>query len=339
MRRAASRALAAVAAAVAIGTALVHGQVRDVGPIERVTLRSGSYADFRQVFTRGAPAGVSVPATLRFPERSRDRYPAVVVVHTIAGFQEANEGWLAAELRRSGFATLTYDSFSARGLSQSAVVGARTGPPLASGVADAFAALQLLAGHPRIDADRIGIDGFSFGGEVAHLTAFEVLRAVMAPGSSRFAAHVATYPGGTYGARAEAGAYTGAPILMLLGEKDDNLPVAKAEGYLAYASAAGHPAPIATVVYPGASHAWTAPTLGAPRFYPQYVASSRKCPVILFGRGAPTMLVDGRERPFDPDALAACQAAGSGYSMGFDATTRTKSTADTVSFLQRHLRP
>jgi dienelactone hydrolase len=262
----------------------------------------------------------------------------VVVVHTIGGFREANEGWLAAELRRSGFATLTYDSFSARGLSQSAVVGSRTGPPLASGVADAFAALHFLAGHPRIDADRIGIDGFSFGGEVAHLTAFEVLRAVMAPGSSRFAAHVATYPGGSYGARADAGAYTGAPILMLLGEQDDNLPVAKVEGYLAYASGAGHPAPITTVVYPGAFHAWTVPTLGAPRFYAQFV-STRKCPFILFGRGAPTVLVDGRAQPFDPDALAACRAAGPGYSMASDATTRTKSTADTVAFLQRHLGP
>ena len=49
---------AVVAAVVAVGTALVHGQVRDVGPIERVTLCSGSYADFRQVFTREAPAGV-----------------------------------------------------------------------------------------------------------------------------------------------------------------------------------------------------------------------------------------------------------------------------------------
>ena len=274
----------------------------------------------------------------RFPEQPRDRYPAVVVVHTIGGFQEANEGWLAAELRRSGFAALTYDSFSARGLSQSAVVGSRTGPPLASGVADAFAALHFLAGHPRIAADRIGIDGFSFGGEVAHLTAFEVLRAVMAPGSSRFAAHVAIYAGGSYGLRAEAGVYTGAPILMLLGEKDDNLPVAKVEGYLAYASGAGHPAPITTVVYPGAFHAWTVPTLGPPRFYAHYL-STRKCPFILFGRGAPTVLVDGRAQPLDPDALAACQAAGSGYTMGFDETTRTRSTADTVAFFQRHLNP
>jgi dienelactone hydrolase len=326
-----------VAAAVAVGTALVHGQVSDAGPIELVTLRSGSYTDFHQVFAREAPAAVSVPAILRFPDRPRNRYPAVVVVHTIGGFQEANEGWLAAELRRSGFATLTYDSFSARGLSQSAVVGSRTGPPLASGVADAFAALQFLAGHRRIDTDRIGIDGFSFGGEVAHLTALEALRAVMAKGSSRFAAHVATYPGGSYGAQADAGAYTGAPILMLLGEKDDNLPVAKVEGYLAYANGAGHPAPITTVVYPGAFHAWTVPTLGAPRFYAQYV-STRKCPFILFGRGAPTVLMDGRAEPFDPDAFAACRTAGPGYTMGFDATTRTKSTADTVAFLQRHLR-
>ncbi len=336
--RGAAWALAVVAAAVAVGAALVHGQVSDVGSIERVTLRSGSYADFRQVFAREALAGVSVPATLRFPERPRDRYPAVVVVHTLGGFQEANEGWLAAELRRSGFATLTYDSFRARGLSQSALVGSRSGPPMASGVADAFAALRLLAGHPRIDADRIGIVGFSFGGEMAHLTAFESLRVAMGAGPSRFTAHVATYPAGNYGARAEAGAYTGAPILMLLGDKDDNLPVAKVEGYLAYASGAGHPAPIATVVYPGAFHAWTVPTLGAPRFYAQY-GTARKCPVILFGRGAPTVLVDGRAQPFDPDAFAAFRAAGPGYSMAFDATTRTKSTADTVAFLQRHLRP
>lgn len=338
MRRVALRALGVVAAAFAVGAALVYGQIREAGPIERVTLRSGSYADFRQVFVREAPTEVSVPATLRFPDQPRDRYPAVVVVHTISGFREANEGWLAAELRQSGFATLTYDSFSARGLSQSAVIASRAGPPIASGVADAFSALQFLAGHPRIAADRIGIVGFSFGGEVAHLTAFELLRAVMAPGSSRFAAHVATYPGGSYGLRAEAGVYTGAPILMLLGEKDDNLPVAKVEGYLAYANGAGHPAPITTVIYPGAFHAWTVPTLGAPRFYAQYL-STRKCPVILFARGAPTVLLDGRAQPFDPDALTACLAAGPGYTMAFDGTTRARSTADTLAFFQRHLNP
>ena len=299
---------------------------------------SGSYADFRQVFVREAPAGVSVPATLRFPDQPRDRYPAVVVVHTISGFREANEGWLAAELGRSGFATLTYDSFSARGLSQSAVVGSRAGPPLASGVADAFAALQFLAGHPRIAADRIGIVGFSFGGEVAHLTAFETLRAAMGAGPSRFAAHVPTYPGGTYGVRAEAGAYTGAPILMLLGEKDDNLPVAKAEGYLAYAIAAGHPAPIATVVYPGAFHAWTVPTLGTRASTP---STSQLAEVPLHpvrARGAHR--ARGRARAaVRPGCARRVPSRGVGLLDGVRRGHPHQIRADTTAFLQRHLHP
>jgi hypothetical protein len=34
---------------------------------------------------------------------------------TLAGYRDANEGHAAAELRKAGFATLTYDSFAARG--------------------------------------------------------------------------------------------------------------------------------------------------------------------------------------------------------------------------------
>jgi len=79
-RVAVSRALVMVAAAVAAGTALVHDQVRGADPIELVTLRSGSYADFRQVFAREAPAGGSVPATLRFPDQ-----PEIVWTTTTAG--------------------------------------------------------------------------------------------------------------------------------------------------------------------------------------------------------------------------------------------------------------
>ena len=145
-----------------------------------------------------------------------------------------------------------------------------------SAVAEADAALQFLASHPRIDAKRIAIVGFSFGGEVAYLAAFERLRAAFLPGKARFAAHVAFYPAGVYGGVAEQGGFTGAPILMLLGENDDNLPVSKVQDYLAYARKAGMPQPFDVEIYPGAWHAWTVPSLGAPRFYPQY-ASTRKC--------------------------------------------------------------
>ena len=82
--------------------------------------------------------------------------------------------------------------------------------PWASAVAEAYAALKLLANDPRIDASRIAIVGFSFGGEVAHLSAFERLRAALVPGELRFAAHVAYYPAGVYGLQAQQD-YTGRP--------------------------------------------------------------------------------------------------------------------------------
>ena len=141
-----------------------------------------------------------------------------------------------------------------------------------------------------------------------------------------------------FGAIAEPGAYTGAPVLMLLAAKDDNLPVTKIEGYVAYARAAGAPAPIETVIYPDAYHAWTVSDLGSARFYPDYV-STKKCPLILLGPKWPALLIDGEAKQFDPTAFGACVAAAPGYSMGFDAAIRAQSIADTVSFLQRNLRP
>ena len=122
----------------------------------------------RQLLAREAATGaVTVKASLGFPEQVRDRYPAVIVVHGLGGYRDANEGYVAAELRKAGFATLTYDSFAARGTTGAALQGSPGYLP--PGVADAYAALRLLSGEPRIDADRIAIIGFSYGAEVAHL--------------------------------------------------------------------------------------------------------------------------------------------------------------------------
>ena len=322
-------------ATIAYGTAAGQCQAPQAGTTT-ITFQSSTYSDFRQLLVGEAATGtVTIRASLGFPEEKKDRYPAVIVVHTLGGYRDANEGYVAAELRKSGFATLTYDSFVARGTTGAALSGSPGYLPV--GVADAYAALRLLSGEPRIDAERIAIIGFSYGGEVAHLTAFETLRSALNPGPGRFAAHVAFYPGGVFGTIAEPSAYTGAPVLMLLGEKDDNLPVTKIESYLAYARAAGAPAPIETVIYPGAYHAWTVPDVTA-RFYPDF-ASTKKCPLILLGRKGPAFLIDGEAKPFDPAAFGACIAAAPGYSMGFDAAVRAQSITDAVRFLQRSLRP
>jgi len=328
--------LCALMATIAYGSAAGHCQAPQAGT-SAITFQSSTYSDMRQLLERETTTGaVTVKAYLGFPEQMRDRYPAVIVVHTIAGYRDANEGYAAAELRKAGFATLTYDSFAARGTTGAALSGSSGYLPI--GVADAYGALRLLSGEPRIDANRIAIVGFSYGGEVAHLAAFETLRSALDPGPGRFAAHVAFYPAGNFGAIAEPGAYTGSPVLMLLGGKDDNLPVPKIESYLAYARAAGTPTPIETVIYPGAYHAWTVADLGSARFYPDFV-STKKCPIILLGPKRSAVLIDGEVKPFDPPSFGTCVAAAPGYSMGFDPAIRAQSITDAVRFLQQNLRP
>ncbi|WP_197967875.1 dienelactone hydrolase family protein [Bradyrhizobium diversitatis] len=323
-------------AAFAYGTAAGHCRTPQTDATT-ITFQSVTYSDMRQLLARDATTGpVTIKATLALPEQVKDQYPAVIVVHTLAGYRDANEGYIATELRKAGFATLTYDSFAARGTTGTALQGSPGYLPI--GVADAYAALRFLSSESRIDARHIAIIGFSYGAEVAHLAAMETLRSALNPGPERFAAHVAFYPGGTFAAIADPAAYAGSPILMLLGDKDDNFPVTKIDGYLAYARAAGAPAPIQTVVYRGAYHAWTVPDLTTARFYPDLV-STKKCPLLLLGPKRPALLIDGEPKPFDPAAIGACLAAAPGYSMGFDAAVRAQSIADTASFLQRSLRP
>jgi dienelactone hydrolase len=331
-----SRLFPALLAMIVYG--IVSGDCANAEPeTTTVNFQSSTYNDMRQILAREKPGqAVTINARLGFPDQAKQPCPAVVVVHGLGGYRDANEGYVAAELRNAGFATLTYDSFAARGTTGAALQGSPGYLPI--GVADAFAALRFLSGEPRIDAYRIAIIGFSYGGEVAHLTAFEMLRSALIAGASRFAAHAPFYPGATFGVIAAPHAYTGSPVLMLLGEKDDNLPVAKIENYLAYERAAGAPAPIETIIYPNAYHAWTVADLGAPRFYPNYV-STKTCPLILLGSKQPNLLIDGEVKRFDAAIFGACLSASPGYSMGFDAAVRAQSIADMIGFLRRNLGP
>src|SRR6185295_18635993 len=100
--------------------------------------------------------------------------------------------------------------------------------------------------------------------------------------------------------------------------------VAKIESYLAYARAAGNPAPIETVTYPGAYHAWTVPSLTTLRFFPDLV-STKKCPLILLGPKGLVFLIDRQTKPLDPNSFGACMSEAPGYSMAFDAAVRAQS--------------
>lgn len=314
------------------------GGARAEDASEPLTLRSATYSSLRQLLTGAAPdAQVDVPALLNLPARlTSARIPAVVVVHSLAGFREENEGWQARQLRQAGFATLTYDSFAARGMGDLVTAARRGPPPYPSALADAFAALSARSRDSRIDPQRIAILGFSFGGEVAHVTAFKRISGALARDGEQFAAHVAYYPAGVYGVVAGETAYTDAPILIMVGG-DDTLPKAKVEAYLAYEKASGHPAPIELVTYPEASHGWTSPSIGPSREFP-YLASTQKCPFALITpHQGLQLLIDGQPRPFDDKGFEACIRDNLGYTMGFNEAVRRQSTEAAIGFLKRHL--
>jgi dienelactone hydrolase len=301
---------------------------------EKLVISSSTHADLRLVSAPDPTATpVKIPANLEFPASKQEKYPVVVVAHTIGGWYEPNEGWFAAELRKSGFATLTYDSFTPRKFGDvSHGNDPRTNPSV---IADGFAALNLLAEHPQVDRDRIAVIGFSLGGEVAHVTAFERARTVLAS-ANKFAAHVVFYPAWIYGAPAGPGAYTGAPVLLLFAEKDELTQPEKVKPYLEYHEQGGSKAPLEVVTYPGAYHSWTNPRMPKPRFFPKH-GSARKCPIVLIGGGPPRLLIDRAERPFNGPMMGKCRAASVGYTQGFNAQFRAKSLADTVAFLRKHM--
>jgi dienelactone hydrolase len=308
--------------------------IDDRAAAEKLTIPSSTSTSYL-FMTAPDPSAVpaQVPANLELPAAKKDRYPTVVIGHTIGGWYGPNEDWFAAELRKAGFATFTFDSFSPRKFGDVTHGNEpRTNPAVFS---DAYAALKLLAAHPKVDAKKIAYVGFSLGGEVAHVMAFERSRAVNAP-DAKYAAHVSFYPAWIFGTAAGAKAYTGAPVLLLLAEKDELTPPSKVNPYLAYHEKGGSKAPIEVVTYAGAYHSWTNPRMPQPKFFPKH-GNAHKCPMMLLGGGPPRLLIDGTEKPFDRPLMDKCRVASAGYTQGFNAQVRAKSLSDTVAFLNKHL--
>src|SRR5260370_28659462 len=127
----------------------------EVYPVQTVTL---STADFLHGKKDGKPAMIA--GELRIPKPGTDRLPAVVLVHGSGGVG-FNSGMWAGELNKAGFATFVTDSFTGRGITNT--ITDQSQLSTYTMMNDAFAALAVLAKHPRIDPDKIAVMGFSKG--------------------------------------------------------------------------------------------------------------------------------------------------------------------------------
>ncbi len=282
-------------------------------------------------FSKNAPSANGKAAVdIDLPQGSGP-YPAMIVAHTVGGWNPDVEGDAVRRLLAAGYAVGALDHFGPRGIRQAAVSGFN---PLTT-AADALIALKLLATHPRIDARRIGIIGFSLGGMTSMLTAFEQVRHRFA-GDARFAAHVSFYGPCSYVALDARSSTTGAPLLLLFGDKDETTLRGRCDQLERLMREGRSGQTVRSIWYTDAYHGWNNPKFRDARFFPEF-RSGRACPLMDVGARFGFIHADGAREPFTPAALNDCVRKGAGYSLGYSEAVTERSWRDALAFLDGHL--
>lgn len=207
---------------------------------------------------------------LSLPKGDAARVPAMVLMHGSGGVERSMAQWVET-LNDAGVATFVVNVFEPRGVKRT-VENQALVPPAAD-LMDAFQALMLLARHPRIDPNRIGVMGFSRGGTVAFQTAVEPLRRAVVKSDLRFALHIPVYAGCSQVYWSPR--ITKAPVLNLVGALDDYSTAAPCEQLAQRYADAG--APVRTIQYAGAHHSWDATY---PVFFLPGATSAAACGVL-----------------------------------------------------------
>jgi|GEM_PF-214952 dienelactone hydrolase len=228
-------------------------------PGTRVEFASAKTA-FRSLTTRMAPVEpITLEGRLRLPDGpTGEPLPAMLLVHGSRGPQWHHKARYEQRFNDAGIATFTIDSFAPRGIDST--VGRQHRLSLFNQTFDALSALQWLRNQPRIDAQRIGIIGWSRGGTVAidawrQRSVAEYRRHAGVGDDFGFAAHIAFYP--SCSGREARIEMSGVPMLMLIGKEDDWTGVRACREWANAVRAAGHA--LEAVIYDDAAHAFDYP--------------------------------------------------------------------------------
>ena len=138
-------------------------------------------------------------------------FPAVALLHGCGGIRAYQDAW-AAKLASWGYVTFLVDSFGPRGLSSICEDDSLLSSIIPKRSQDAYDAKSYLTGLPFVDRNRIGVMGWSHGG-------MTILSVVDQKRDDSFRLAIAFYP---YCNRMLFD--FNAPLLILIGEKDDWTP-------------------------------------------------------------------------------------------------------------------
>jgi dienelactone hydrolase len=221
--------------------------------------------------TGKAGTPVTLAGYLRLP-KSNEKNSVVVLLHGGAGLggdQGAVQEW-SRVLNEAGIATFAVDSFSPRGVVTFADLGKVS--PLTRMI-DAYRALELLAKHRLVDANKIAVMGFSHGSAGALYSSLVRFQKMYGKPDVQFAAHIAAYSlcGTTY---LQDEVLAQRPVLLLHGTADDTLSIVPCREYAARLIKVGMNARL--IEYADAHHGFDAPALHEPMKLPQQT-TSRNC--------------------------------------------------------------
>lgn len=276
-------------------------------------------------------ATVTVWGDLSFPQNLSDDalVPAVVIIHGSAGISGNNSTWIR-RLNSSGFATFEINSYRGRGVRSTA--GNQHKVRHSMMVSDAYNALSLLASHPSIDQERIGLMGFSKGGMVTVDALWERRRQSEVSDDKKFAAHLALYPACL---NYEVFEPTGAPILYLLGGRDDWTPPSQCISFVEQLKARDYPA--AAVVFDDAVHSFDSP--GGVRKIDGVYNEIANCDFVVSANGEQFEGNSGMPMNTSSEALAAlryCSGIGT-VEVGSTTDIRERAFTEGIRFFSQYL--
>lgn len=263
------------------------------------------------------------------------KVPAVVLVHGSGGVYAAELDYWPRQFNAAGIAVFVLDMFGPRGVRSTAEDQSQV--PFAADVADSFAALKLLATHPRIDARRIAAMGVSRGGTAVLRSAVEpIIAAQKLPDGLQYAAIVPMYAGGCSGIFrlvVRPGVFSKAPMLFVHGSADDYAPMAPCQDYAGKIRAAGTPVDFAVI--DGAQHKFDDDDTRRRRLA-SVTKTRADCPIEVdldgfraFDRNTGERLEGQAYR----STLAACRDTGA--TVQGDTTARDQAAAAVIGFLKR----
>ena len=222
------------------------------GRMEIHALQSKTLTGEEFLLNPSAGTPVTLAGELRLPQGNLPKYPVVILVHGSGGVSGGTDLWVHS-LNQAGIATFVLDTFAGRGI-VSTVVDQTQLHSLALMV-DAYRALDLLAKHPRIDAQRISVMGFSKGA-VASIFSASTRFKKMYGSDAKFALHIGLYTpcntrflGDTQ--------VTGAPMRLFHGTTDDYVSVVPCRAFVQALKEQGVDASLTE--FPDTDHSYDSP--------------------------------------------------------------------------------